>query len=147
MTMQPFARREIRFCGLRPTGPWTLKVYSVAYGDAPFEWGRFEPGLQLAESGLPPPDDARGRPGLGLLIAHRGRTGDYVVLGFWDRENELPLRIFVRDGATGSWRAAADDESVCVWDLEIIWAERQAWVTRMMGRGGSDAVAYLASRL
>jgi hypothetical protein len=145
--MEPFAPRETRFGGLRPSGPWTLKLYSVAHGAAAFDWGRFEPGLQLAERGLPPPDDARGRPGLGFLIAHRGRTGDYVVLGWWDRENELPLRVFVRDGTTGSFRPAADDESVCVWDLEIVWAERQAWVSRMMGRDGPDPAAYLASHL
>jgi hypothetical protein len=145
--MEPYAPRAIRFSGLRPTGPWTLKLYAVAYGNAPFDWASFEPGLQLAERALPVPDDSRGRPGLGLLIAHRGRTGDYVVLGWWDRENELPLRIFIRDGASGSWRPAADDESVCVWDLEIVWAERQAWVARMLGRGGPDPAAYLASRL
>ena len=60
------------------------------------DWAAFEAGLKLAEAELPQPAEAAGRPGLGFLIAHQGRTGDYVVLGWWDHENELPLRVFLR---------------------------------------------------
>jgi hypothetical protein len=56
------------------------------------------------------------------------------VLGWWDRDNELPLRVFVRDTADGEgWRAARGSESVCVWDLQVIWAEREAYVATVMG--------------
>jgi hypothetical protein len=71
------------------------------------------------------------RPGVALLIRHQGRTADYVVLGWWDNENELPLRVFVRDPRTG-WRPARGSESVCVWDLEVLWAERNAYVAAVL---------------
>ena len=142
--MEPYSPREIRFCGLRDSGRWTLKVYSVTYGAEPVHWQAFEPGLRLAERALPEPDETAGRPGLGFLIAHQGRTGDYVVLAWWDYENELPMRVWVRRDRHEDWRPARGGESVCVWDLEVIWAERQAWVETMLAAAGSDPAGYLA---
>jgi hypothetical protein len=141
--MQPYSPRAIRFHGLRgPTG-WKLKLYSVAFDETPIDWTGFERGLGLAEAELPVPDAAAGRPGLGFLIAHQGRTGDYAVLGWWDNENELPLRVFVRRGKREDWRAARGGESVCVWDLEIIASERDAWVETMLSGQAVDPAAYL----
>jgi hypothetical protein len=49
------------------------------------DWDVFAPGLALAEAALPQPAVTPARPGVGFLIAHRGRTGNYTVLGWWDR--------------------------------------------------------------
>jgi len=59
----------------------------------------------------------------------------YTVLCWWDRENELPIRVWVaeQDGGAPVWRTARDSESVCVWDLEVIWEERQAYVETVLG--------------
>ncbi len=144
--MQPYAPRAIRFLGVREAGPWRLKTYTVSCGDGAVDLRGFGPAIAFAERALPAPDESRGRPGLGFVIAHQGRTADYLVLGWWDHENELPLRVWVRAPGAGadSWREAREGESVCVWDLEVIWAERQAWVGAMMGREGPDCAAYLA---
>lgn len=144
--MEPFAPRRIEFVGMREPTSWKLKLYSVVYGSGPVDWKSFEAGLQLAERALPKPDPACGRPGLGFLIAHQGRTGDYVVLCWWEAENELPIRVWVRRTRDECWRPGEGGESVCVWDLEVIWSERQAWVETMLARSGSDAELYMARR-
>jgi hypothetical protein len=142
--VEPFVPRPVGFHGLRETSGWQLKLYSVRYGSSPVDWNAFAPGLAMAEATLPRPARAEGRPGVGFLIAHQGRTGDYLVLGWWEQENELPLEVFVnRRGPGESWRPARTRESVCVWDLEIIWAERQAYVATMLRNGESDPAAYL----
>ena len=142
--MEPFAPRDIAFHGARLGGAWTLKVYSIVYGDAPLDWAGFEHGIRGAELALPDPDLDAGRPGLGVLIAHQGRTGDYVVLGWWNSENELPLEIWVRRDRTDPWRRAESGESACVWDLEVLWEERQAWIRAMLSADGGGSEAYLA---
>lgn len=118
-------------------------MYSVQFGARPVDWAGFAPGMDAALRELPEADEARGCPGLGFLIAHQGRTGDYAVIAWWDRENELPMRVFVRRSGE-AWRPAQDNESICVWDLEILWAERQAWVETMLTPGGGGEEAYLA---
>ena len=141
--MQRFADREIRFAGTRTLQGWTLKIYGVHLPDAPIDWPGFDRALELAVATVPEPEPAAGRPGLGVFIAHQGRTGDYGVLGWWNHENELPFRIMVRRNATDPWRTAVDGESICVWDLEIVWEERQAWVDTMLTGTDSDPAAYL----
>jgi len=140
--VRPYASRPIRFLGLTHHGGWTLKTYSVIYGDRPLD-RRFEDGFRRAVGALPDPDPAAGRPGLGILIAHQGLTGDYTVLAWWDHENELPIRIWVRRQGDAEWRAAREGESVCVWDLELIGSERNAWVDTMMSPSGPDPEGYV----
>lgn len=145
MSYTPYAPRASAFHGVIERSGHRLKAYSVRYGDEPFEWDAYADGVDLALGALPEPRPAQGRPGLGFVIVHRGRGADYVVLAWWDRENELPVRVFVRE--EGDWRPARGGESFCVWDLEIVARERDAWVeTVLAGDGEAGAEAYLARR-
>lgn len=143
--MEPYAARAIRSRGLRRVSDWQLKLYTVSHVATVVDLHDFEPGMQLAQESLPSPAVAPGRPGVGFLITHQGRTGDYIVIGWWANENELPVRVFVRRQRGEPWRAARGDESVCVWDMEILWAEREAYVRTMLAPSGSDVAAYLRS--
>ncbi|HVT37952.1 MAG TPA: hypothetical protein VHE78_02830 [Gemmatimonadaceae bacterium] len=142
--MEPYRPRPISRLPLLRPGDWTLKRYAIVY-DGEFNAERFRSGEQLAVSMLPSPAVMPGRIGVGILIDHQGRDVDYVVIAWWDRENELPIRVFVRERhAEATWRPARGAESVCVWDLEIIWAERQAYVATVLTGGlNGGRLAYL----
>jgi hypothetical protein len=141
--VQPYAPRLIRPLGVMTLGGWRLKRYSIVFGDAPHEPQRFEVGRALAFRELPATAVAEDRPGAAILIEHQGRDVDYLVLAWWDRENELPRRVFVRD-AGKFWRPNRASESVCVWDLEVLWAERNAYVRTVLGSPAQPVEAYLA---
>jgi hypothetical protein len=144
----PYAPRAIQFLGMREPNSWRLKFYSIAYGSEPIDWSLFAPGIAMAEEALPNPAEYPGRRGLGFLIAHRGRTADYVVLGWWDQENELPLRVFVMPPGRVHWRPAQGSESICVWDLEVIAFERDCFVATMLnGECREPERKYLARTL
>jgi hypothetical protein len=139
MAMRPYQPRAVARLAPVIHGDWTLKSYSIVYGTEPFDPARFTGGLPLALACLPQPAVTPDRLGVGFVIEHQGRQIDYLVLGWWDRQNELPLRIFVRDYADdGKWRPARGSESVCVWDLEVIWHERQAYVDTVMRADSTD---------
>lgn len=140
MRLTPYAPRPVRFLGLHLERGFRLKTYSIVHPSAPWVRERFQSGFALALQELPQPALRPDRPGLGFVILHQGRTGDYVVLCWWDRENELPIRVFVRDPE--GWRAARGSESVCVWDLEVIGHERDAYVAALLG-GDAAPEAYL----
>jgi len=148
----PFTPRPIRFHGLREPAPgWRLKTYSITLGPDP-DWPRAEPGLRLVESLLPKGPLENGRFGVGFLINHQGRGADYAVLAWWGRENELPIRVVLSErdepaGVFAPWRPARGDESVCVWDLQVINHERDAWVRHGLKPGGPDLDAYLRDTL
>jgi hypothetical protein len=142
--MEPYAPRQIHSLELVQAGSWDLKQYAVVYGAAVFDLARFHGGLALALQSLPTPAQTDERPGVGFVIYHQGKVMDYVVLAWWDRENELPLRVFVNERNASAWRAAQGSESICVWDLEIIWAERNAYSeTILRARPALPRQAYL----
>jgi hypothetical protein len=138
----PFVSRPAAFHAIVEHAGHHLKAYSVRHGERPFDWEDHREGIEMALAALPEAKPAEGRPGLGFLIVHRGRAAEYVVLGWWDRENELPVRVFVHNA--GPWRPARGGESFCVWDLELFAHERDAYVETVLADG--DVEAYLARR-
>lgn len=134
MSIEPYSPRQILRLPLLKAASWDLKQYAVVYGQSRFNNGQFREGLSLALSVLPAPACTNDRLGVGFIIFHQGKTMDYVVLAWWDRENELPLRVFVSERNSHAWRRAQGSESICVWDLEIIWRERNAFVETILGR-------------
>ena len=144
--MQRYAPRPIQFNGIQPHAGWRLKRYRIWHGVAAFDSARFGPGVALALAALPAPAVTGTRAGVGFVVAHQGDGVDYLVLGWWDRENELPLRVWVRE--SGDWRPAAGPESVCVWDLQVVGHERDAYVaTVLSGAADGGVEAYLARTL
>lgn len=141
----PYKSRSIAFRGIRKVRGYSIKEYSILYGEHPLDLNLFEDGFALAEQSLPEPAVAAGRPGLGFIIAHQGRTGNYVVLCWWDRENELPTRVFIHDN--GAWRVAKESESFCVWDLQAIWHERETYITTMLSGKPANTGEYLSRHL
>lgn len=128
-----FSPRPVRYLGLTECGGHRIKKYSITFDELPLAIDDFESAFaSMAAPQLPHPSIQEGRPGLGFVIFHQGRSGNYVVLCWWDRENEMPTRIFVRDNA--GWRPANNNEGVCVWDLEVIYFERCLYIDKVLCR-------------
>jgi hypothetical protein len=147
--MEPYAPRSIHPDGLLETAGWRLKCYAISLPDAVVDASAFTDGVEMAIHALPQPARADGRPGIAIMIAHEGRGARYVVLAWWDRENELPVRVFVAPhDEGGAWRAARDGESFCVWDMQVLWFEREAYVETVMDPGIDEGEAeYLSEWL
>jgi len=138
---EPFASRPTSFLGLLEKDGWRIKSWFIHHPAATPDMGRFELVVEEAVAALPRPAATAQRPGVAVLIAHQGKAVDYLVLAWWDNFNELPTRIWVDDGL--GWRAARESESFCVWDLEVLWRERQLYVTHVLGPDKPDLDGYL----
>jgi hypothetical protein len=145
---QAYSARPVRFMGVRSLAGWRIKTYAIAYDGRVPEDSAFAPARALAAAALPQPPRTAERPGIAVAIEHRGRGIDYFVLGWWDRQNELPLRIWVREHeANATWRAAQGSESVCVWDLQVLAFERDAYVATLLAGARDAEPAYLERHL
>lgn len=142
--MIPYAPRSIQLVDPIRHNGWELKRYAVRYGSGSVDHERFASGREIALGELPSPAANSQRIGAGFLIEHQGNGADYLILCWWDRENEMPIRVFLRsdDEHTG-WRPARGGESVCVWDLQILWGERQAYVATVLAGTTPDRDGYL----
>lgn len=142
-----YAPRRTRFTGVCEHRAWKLKTYEITCDDEPIDDHTYDEGLPVALNVLPAPAESDVRPGAGFIIRHQGRGMHYLVLCWWDNENELPIRVWVkpRDDAAATWRPAGDSESVCVWDLHVIEFERRAYIEHVLARPDAvDLESYLA---
>jgi len=146
---ESYAPRPACFAGLHERDGWRLKVYDIVYGGGPLDESAYEAGMALVLDALPRPAVTRGRPGAGFIIRHQGRGVHYLVLCWWDRENELPIRVWVRAmGATAKWRPASGSESICVWDMQVIEHERRAYIEHILARcEAPDLEGYLVAAM
>ncbi len=136
--------RPLCFLGVESVAGFLLKVYAIQYAaDQGFDRERFADRWDLAAGVLPQPAVTGERPGVGFAILHQAQGDDYLILAWWDRQNELPTRVFLRTAE--GWRPAGGGESFCVWDLRVIWWEREAYVGTVLAGGANGLESYLAT--
>ncbi|TAJ18979.1 MAG: isochorismatase [Planctomycetota bacterium] len=146
---EPFAPRERRFAEVLELAGYRLKLYTVRYADRELSNAALDYALSAAGALLPQPAATDTRPGLGFAIHHAGRGMDFFVLAWWDEENELCIRVLARaQNDVREWREVRYHAVGCVWDVEIIAFERDAYVATVLARAGEpDLAAYLRMRL
>lgn len=142
-----YAARPWQFCGVQGLAGWQLKTYRIWYpAREPVDWAIFANASDALEAALPQPPSNAQRSGVGFVIAHAGRGVDYLLLNWWDNENEWRHRIWIRElKANRHWHEPKQGESACVWDLALIHFEREACVDWLLGRRDFSAAQYLAT--
>ncbi len=137
-----YADRPTRFSGCVEHAGWRLKRYDITVDGSPVP-GDYEEGERLLLGLLPSPAATVDRPGVGFILRHPGRNQWYIVLNWWDNQNELLQRLLVRSERPGSaWHDPKGLYACCVWDLAVIWHERNAYVRHVLGEP-VDVAAYL----
>ena len=142
-----YAKRRVQ--PLRPFefAGWRLKVYGVnvegrSVDHSLIEFARIAAQDLLPQPAVAPPD----RYGLGFMIVHAANDVDFVVICWWGAQNELLLRVFTAPAGQPQQlrqHSNMDGPIGCVWDLGVIWGEREAWTTHIMRPEGPDVEGYL----
>ncbi|MCJ7420684.1 hypothetical protein [Sphingomicrobium astaxanthinifaciens] len=136
------APRPTRWLGVEAARDYLLKTYAIEGPGETFERARFADWDAAVAPALPSPARDALRPGVGFVIFHQAAIGDYLVLGRWDNRNELKLPVWVAPPGSARFAPAGERQSLCVWDLDIIIAERDAFVLAT-GADGLDIERYL----
>ncbi len=103
------------------------------------EWLRQQVAPVLPE--LPHPGDHPA----GFVILHRAKDGDYLLVSQWYDANML--KHWVRGSVAGAGESTVFEPLAepaviaCVWELEIVKFERDAWVRTVLAHGRLDSEA------
>lgn len=140
---EEFRPRPSRFLGHWEIGEWRMKAYSLHA-----EHTRVLPELVDAArelAGRVLPNTLEDSYGVGFVGVHCRRDSNFVFIDWWARENELHHHVFTSSLEKPLELArAADGVSACVWDLQVIWFERNMWVEKVLNNPrGPDLEAYL----
>ena len=94
----------------------------------------------LLKKCLPPSTDPLDH-GIGFVLVHYARDGNYLLVSRWYGGNMLKHELFVLSHAAQGWQAeplVSTKIVACVWELQVITFERQAWVSTAMTKGGTE---------
>lgn len=64
-----------------------------------------------------------------FAILHEGATLRYLVLAWWGNDNELFNSVSVEEN--GTWVSNSEKYSFCLYDLEVIWHERNSFIKHL----------------
>lgn len=138
-----FRDREIAFIGVHEHTRLAIKMYVISHDNRMPDCEDTHQAIStwfLKKGHAPSLDEAS----LGFAINHRGQGLDYFIMSYWARDNECFIDVRVREQTEGArWREARD-ESFCVWDLEVIWHERNSYVNHLLRPAQPDPARYLA---
>ena len=133
----PYSDRTIAFEGLQSIDDWQVKVYSISQHD------RFQAAQSLhdVQAQLPTLLAAVKQSPLPLhrhafVIVHEAREGIWVLLSWWTGGEMLEtITRFVRYAAPEELLPSPHTGAlVCVWELEVILHERQAWIRHVLSK-------------
>jgi hypothetical protein len=146
-----YAPRPIRPLGVWQAHGWRLKEYAIAATPREPSRALLDAAREHARATLPRPAVAADRYGVGYVGIHECDGTDYAFFGWWARGNELYHHLLScpsgRPGELASLTRADTGLVGCVWELEVVRFERNAWVRYGMRGGTPDVEGYLAARL
>ena len=132
---EAYQARAITFYDVVRVEDWHVKVYTItnrtAFGaDAVLTkaLARLSTWLGWAQhTGLPVYQHA-------FLIVHEAREGVWILLNWWTGGEMIQTAVYFADSATPDVIAPSPHAGalVCVWELEVIWHERRAWISHVL---------------
>lgn len=134
-----FRHRRIEHLPIE-SDPDGVKLYTIAASDEPVQVAVYL--ARLAEMKLARRLSWRDTPA--FAICHDGAGARYLTLGWWGNDNEMFVAVAVTQPE--GWVEDLSRYSFCLWDMEVMWHERNAFVKHMYGMH-ADLAAYRADRL
>lgn len=134
-----YAPRSIRNAQT-PSDSDGLKLYTISVRDTPVDETAFHEEMRRLK-GQCEVDWAHTA---AFAIFHEGESARYLVLAWWGNGNELFTRVSVR--ASAVWVCEANRYSFCLWDMEVMWFERQSFI-RHLYSGDPSLANYRKDRI
>ncbi len=150
MIFDAYAPRSFKFLKLVEKHGFRIKLYGIRYGGGDVDKPLIDGALPILLDRLASASQGQQHYGVGFGCIHQGKTGDFAFIDWWADENELHHHAYVSTAASpGKFRYVTPTGLIaCVWDLRLMWFEREAWVNCALRKGERpDLDGYLALRL
>ncbi len=135
---EQYKDRKIDFVNICSVDDFTVKVYTITNRDSFESQDTLAASIKalpswmekVKESSIPTYKHA-------FLIIHEAREGVLILLNWWTGENMIETKICFADfeHPTKIDSAIYDRKQlVCVWELEIFYHEREAWIKHVLSK-------------
>ncbi len=148
--MKKFTPRPIRFLEYTTVNHWTIKIYTITdkkeFTDTRYidkAKNQLSHWLCLSQQTLL--ENYK----IATLILHECKEGCFAIINWWLDENMLQHFVFLAKNSTDNFSAYSSIHGIttCIWELEILWFERNAWVELVLKNNNQNFDAYLYAQL
>ena len=147
---EAYQPRPIRFLELYQHEDWTLKIYSISKQRERVDAAHVEHAKTYLSEWLAP-SSAYGLETykLATLIVHEGKEGCFAIINWWTDDNMLQNFAYLKQKGEKDFTLFSDRGiALCVWEMEVCWHERKAWIKHvLMQHEHPDVEAYLNDHL
>jgi hypothetical protein len=139
----PYQPRTTRLVSLHSCLDWKLKVYEICFADVSIPSEQIEQTLAFVDQNVPWLRCPGHSPRAGFVLVHRGRDAMWLMVHLWQADilsqfafqsplsNPVDFTPLRSDGFCG-----------CVWELEVVSHERDAWIRCEMGSNSNSIARY-----
>lgn len=117
-----------------------IKIYTISASDQAVSIAPYLPRLAAMKHARAIPWSSTPA----FAICHEAAKARYLVLGWWGNDNEMFIAVAAQDAS--GWVEDLSRYSFCLWDMEVMWHERNAFVETLYGNAPS-LEAYRARRM
>jgi hypothetical protein len=145
-----YSPRTIRFVEIILHQGWQIKLYSISAQNAFVSIDNIEQAKKYLDQWLSK-STVYSLPTykIATLILHEGKEGCFAILNWWLDENMTQNYIYLKRQQDTVFELVSDrGMSVCVWEMAVLWHERNAWVKHvLMQHEQPNFIGYLADQL
>jgi hypothetical protein len=130
-----FKTRPISFIEVFICNDWRIKLYTITYDPAVVSTETINIAKSYVGKWLLKSQDYNlPTYKVATLIIHKWRGGHFAIISWWIGENMMQILVFLATNEEPlNFRLYSDKGIVtCVWELEILWFERNAWVQEVL---------------
>jgi hypothetical protein len=146
---EAFAPRSIDSLGIWDVLDWRLKVYTIAYGQVAVDSDLIEAARVVTRERIGAARNRQDHYEVGFVGIHQGKTGNFVFVDWWAHENELYHHVYTSTSRepTALRYMTPTGLTACVWDIQLIGFERDAWVEHVLRKDEApDVEGYLRAK-
>jgi hypothetical protein len=150
MILKSYEKRPIRFIEIYQIADWKIKIYSISsknefvsqqfVSNAKMELINW---LKLSET------NSLEKYNIATLILHQCKEGCFAIINWWIDDNMMQHYVYLSKNENENFKLFSSNGIVtCVWELAVIWFERNAWVKHvLMNNKNPDFESYLNKQL
>ena len=148
--MKQFKERAVKYLGLYEFDDWKFKIYSLKYDETRITDGIEEiikleiPNWVKKKTQINSFSNYK----IGTVIIHEAVDSILTIINWWVYENVLQNHVYYSEYKTPNKLEDFSNKGVqfCVWEMNIIWHERNLWVEHILKNSKKpDWKSYLSS--
>lgn len=147
LTFEQYQPRRIAFHQLVEIEGWFVKIYTIT--NRP-QFASSET-LEAAITALPlclsiPKTSDLPVYNVAFLIVHEAREGAWLLFSWWTGGEMLETEVYFASRAMPDHIQPSphDGTLMCVWEMEVLWHERKAWIKHVLSQPDHPALlAYI----